>query len=330
MADGFSFKLNMKPTRLLCCALVVTTCTYGANGFRSQSQRAVLTMDVGEMIDSKQNIPISQTMATLSLPSVMDIAQKRVSSHLSDSIHSGADLTFVPFWEHQMKVMKDNLTDLREIPVTDLDQSTDFAIAENPAKGARIVNLCFRCKEFRKIRMTYYDAGEHTQVFNSLWYPAEDLNLPLLGIDLLKLAGGKKYLAVVDFQPIHQSEEQHAQPYEHLMKPIRQGYPSLQGQMSKRFYDENQFFSREMLFSRFEDAATIDRDLMPAFCQYMDTYLQLVKSTTPEYSPTILDGHRAYDTYSAVRDPAIHMFNSMFGQEWADKFVHEFLFDMSR
>jgi 15,16-dihydrobiliverdin:ferredoxin oxidoreductase len=321
-------KLNMMPTRLLCFALVVTT--YGATGFRPQSQRAVLKMDVGEMIDSKHNVPISQTLATLSLPSGTNIALQRVGVHLSDSIQSGADLTFVPFWEHQMKFMKDHLTDLQEIPVTDLDQTTDFAIAENPAKGARIVNLCFCCKEFRKIRMTYYDAGHHTQVFNSLWYPAEDLNLPLLGIDLLKLAGGKKYLAVVDFQPIHESQEKHAQPYEHLMKPIRQEYPSLQGQMSKRFYDENQFFSREMLFSRFEDAAIIDRDLMPAFRQYMDTYLQLVKTTTPEYNPAILDGHRAYDIYSAGRDPAIHMFNSMFGQEWADKFVHEFLFDMSR
>jgi 15,16-dihydrobiliverdin:ferredoxin oxidoreductase len=321
------FTMNLQSAVMF---LSLTMACFRANGFGLQSQRTFLKMDTGEVIESKHDIRIPQTLTTLSLPSVMDIAQQRVGSHLSDSIQAGADLTFVPFWEHQLQFMKEHLTDLQEIPVTDLDQTTDFAIAENLAKGARIVNLCFRCKEFRKIRMTYYDAGQHTQVFNSLWYPAEDLNLPLLGIDLLKLAGGKKYLAVMDFQPIHDTEQKHSQPYEHLMKPIRQKYPSLQGQMTKRFYDENQFFSREMLFSRFEDAAVITRDLMPAFRQYMDTYLKLVKRTAPEDNPSILDGHWAYDVYSAGRDPAIHMFNSIFGQDWADTFVHEFLFDMSR
>ena len=302
------------------------------NGFNVQSQNALLKTDVRETLteDSKHRVLVPQILTTLSLPSVIDVAQQRIGMPLSDSVHSGADLTFMPFWEQQIRYMNEHLTDLREIPVTDLDETIDFSIAENPVKGARILNLCFSSKEFRKIRLTYYDAGLNTQVFNSLWYPAEEYNLPLLGIDLLKLAGGKKYLAVVDFQPIHDKEHEHAQPYEYLMKPIRREYPSLQGQMSKRFYDENQFFSREMLFSRFEDAAIINRDLMPAFCQYIDTYLKLIKSTTPEYNPSTLNGHRAYDTYSASRDPAIHMFNSMFGQEWAEKFVHEFLFDLSR
>ena len=300
-------------------------------GFASQSARVRIRMDTGEMIDSKHSIQIPQTLKTvLSLPSVMDLAQQRIGMPLSDSIEAGADLTFMPFWEHQVQFMKEHLTDLKEIQATDLDGTTDFSIAENPAKGARILNLCFASKEFRKIRMTYYDAGDKTQVFNSLWYPEETYNLPLLGIDLLKLAGGKKYLAVVDFQPIHTYEHEHACLYEHLMKPIRQGYPSLQGHMSKRFYDENQFFSKEMLFARFEEAKIVDSDLMPAFCQYMDTYSGLVKSTSPECNPSILDGHRAYDIYSASRDPAIHMFNTMFGQKWAESFVHEFLFDMSR
>lgn len=306
---------------------------FNANGywFGSQSDRVRFKMDIGEMVDSKHSIRIPQTLKTvLSLPSVMDNAQQRIGMPLSESIETGADLTFMPFWSHQVQFMKDHLTDLKEIQATDLDGTTDFSFAENPAKGARILNLCFTSKEFRKIRMTYYDAGEKTQVFNSLWYPDANYNLPLLGIDLLKLAGGKKFLAVVDFQPIHTNEHEHSHLYEHLMKPIRQEYHSLQGHMSKRFYDENQFFSKEMLFARFEDANIVDNDLMPAFCQYMDTYFGLVKSTFPEYNPSVLDGHKAYDVYSASRDPAIHMFNSMFGQEWAESFVHEFLFDMSR
>merc|ERR1712232_124458 len=37
-----------------------------------------------------------------------------------------------------------------------------------------------------------------------------------------------------------------------LLKPIRDQYPSLQEKMTKRFYDENLFFSKQMLLGRFQ------------------------------------------------------------------------------
>ena len=54
--------------------------------------------------------------------------------------------------------------------------------------------------------MTYYDAGQDTQVFNSLWYPRAELgDLPLLGIDLIQFKD--KYLVVVDFQPLNEKQD---------------------------------------------------------------------------------------------------------------------------
>merc|ERR1712095_71662 len=113
-------------------------------------------------------------------------------------------------------------------------------------KKSRIVNLCVSSNEYRKIRMTYYDAGDNTQVFNSVWYPDPAYNLPVLGIDLLAF-NRKKYLAVVDFQPLYQDEDKHASTYEHLLAPMKEKYDSLKGRMSSKFYDETQFFSKEML-----------------------------------------------------------------------------------
>ena len=43
----------------------------------------------------------------------------------------------------------------------------------------------------------------------------------------------------------------------------------------------------------------------------------------------VLASHAAYDTYSADRDPAVGLFATMFGKEWADEFVHDFLFSLS-
>lgn len=243
-----------------------------------------------------------------------------------DPSHKSDNLLYMPFWEWQLDFMKRHLNHLTLRPATNLDGTMDFSIKENHAEKARIVNLCFESDEYRKIRMTYYDAGHKTQVFNSLWYPRS--NLPILGIDLLAFYQ-KKHLAVVDFQPLHQEEEHHDLPYSHLQQPIQSQYPSLQGKMSKRFYDETQFFSEHMLFARFEDENVVHQDLQPAFQQYVSTHVDLVKSASTKTAQTPWSRHAAYDAYSAKRDPATAMFERMFGKEWSDAYVHEFLFSMS-
>jgi len=239
------------------------------------------------------------------------------------------DLLYMQFWEWQMSFMKEHLTDLRVETCTD-DKDNDFSFRENTKKKARIVSMCASSKEYRKIRMTYYDAGNNTQVFNSVWYPDPSYNLPILGIDLLAF-NRKKYLGIVDFQPLYEKEEDHACKYEHILKPIKEQYESLKGRMSAKFYDETQFFSQEMLFARFADESIVSNDLFPAFQSYVDTHLQLLRNTeaNPSNSDDVLARHKAYDAYSADRDPATGLFTAMFGGEWANDFVHNFLFSLS-
>jgi len=237
-------------------------------------------------------------------------------------------LLYMPFWEWQMDFMMKSLTNLRP----DDSAMNRFGFRDNKEKKARIVSQCYTSDEYRKIRMTYYDAGDNTQVFNSVFYPREEYNLPILGIDLLAF-NRKKYLAIIDFQPIHDNESSHASEYEHRLKPIKESYKSLNGKMSSRFYDETKFFSQQMLFSRFEDESIVSKELFPAFKRYVSLHSKMIRETQPETSLArrglVLDRHRAYDTYSAERDPATGLFTAMFGQEWAERFVFDFLFSMS-
>jgi len=239
------------------------------------------------------------------------------------------ELLYMPFWEWQMDFMEENLTDLKVIECKN-DKDTDFSHNANEKKKARIVNVCFSSKEYSKIRMTYYDAGDSTQVYNAVFYPSPEYNLPVLGIDLLAF-NRKKYLAIVDFQPIHDKEEDHAAEYEHLLKPIKEKYDSLKGRMSSKFYDETKHFSEQMLFARFDDENIVSKDLFPAFQGYVETHLDLIRNTEakPEVTDMVLSKVKAYDTYSADRDPATGLFAAMYGKEWAEDFVHDFLFSMS-
>lgn len=227
--------------------------------------------------------------------------------------------------------MKSSLNNLHPIECTTLNE-LDVSYNENKEKRARIVNHCYASDEYRKIRMTYYDAGDSVQVFNSVWYPDAKYNLPVLGIDILSF-NRKRYLAIVDFQPLHENEENHSTTYEHILQPIKDKYDNLKGRMSSKFYDETQFFSKEMLFARFEDSKIVQEDLFPAFKSYVKTHLDLVKSTSAASSREdvlhVFDRQRAYDTYSADRDPAAGLFAAMFGKQWAEDFIYDFLFSLS-
>ncbi|CAB9520628.1 dihydrobiliverdin:ferredoxin oxidoreductase [Seminavis robusta] len=243
------------------------------------------------------------------------------------------ELFYMPFFEWQLDFMKTHLTDLRLVP-TASQQGQDLTYLSNPDQQVRMVTYTFSSKEFRKIRMTVYDAGNRTQVFTSLWYPNEDYNLPVLGTDLLQFASGTRHLCVVDLQPTSSSTKK----YEHLLKPIRDHYPSLQGRMTKRFYDESQFFSQQMLYSRFDDWQASQQshpaytDLFPAYQQYVQTHLSLIQTATPNPHTrhSVRQGQAAYDAYSAVRDPAHAMFAKVFGPDVADAFVYDVLFSYSK
>ena len=88
-----------------------------------------------------------------------------------------------------------------------------------------------------------------------------------------------------------------------------------------------------MLFARFEDSSVVTDDLFPAFQRYVKMHNKLIKETEPDTKSSsiskVMDRQTAYDTYSAERDPATGLFASMFGKEWADDYVFDFLFSLS-
>jgi 15,16-dihydrobiliverdin:ferredoxin oxidoreductase len=198
-------------------------------------------------------------------------------------------------------------------------------------KPAKIGNLCFRGGNFRKIRVTYFDAGDGVQVFNTLWYPKYEYDIPLLGIDLISL-GTSRVLTVIDTQPLYPTEE-YNQKYIAGFKGIRDKYPDLQGVLSGKIYDDTSFFSKQMLFGRFTDESKVRPVVYPAFEEYLNAYLNLAEGATPNHDARAIDAVKArqteYDKYSALKDPAVGLFDAYFGKEWSHSFVHDFLFDLS-
>jgi hypothetical protein len=144
---------------------------------------------------------------------------------------NGSGLMFMPFLTHQKDKMASLLPGLQEEPVP-----AEFRYQRATKRPARIASECFSSDDFRKIRLTYIDAGVSAQVFKSVWYPRHSVDAPVLGIYFLSF-GPKKVLCVKDFQPLTQ-DEAYLQRYCARMESVGEKYDGLKGKMSAKFYDE--------------------------------------------------------------------------------------------
>ncbi len=231
---------------------------------------------------------------------------------------------FAPFKEYLEEELFSHF-DLQSRPIP---PGLEFNQSDRGKSNATIQSWCYQCKQLRKIRYTYIDAGEMAQVFNSVIYPDHHYDLPLLGIDFLSF-GKKKILVVLDFQPLFR-DRAYQEKYIEPMRAIRDKYNELAQNLEMKFYDANQYFSKYLLFAKTDQETVVTR-LFPAYQEYLQLYWQMLAAaeplTKPESIKRIVKAQKEYDQYSADRDPAHGLFSSYFGEEWATKFLYEFLFE---
>ena len=234
---------------------------------------------------------------------------------------------YKPFQKHLEEELHRRF-DLEAVP---MPAGLERQVSERGKQPATIQSWSYRCPQLRKIRYTYIDGGDTIQVFNSVIYPNHTYDIPLLGIDLLSF-NQRKNLVVIDFQPLFQDADYQAR-YIDPMKEIYDSYGDLAQNLGMRFYDANRYFSKYLIFAKAE-ADVVSTRVMSAFKEYLNQYFQMLNGATPLTDPSdirrIVQAQKDYDQYSAERDPAHGLFSSYFGHEWAERFLHDFLFEDSK
>lgn len=231
---------------------------------------------------------------------------------------------YKPFLEHLEASLREQFN-LRSRPIPD---GLERRVSERGRCPATIQSWCYQCPELRKIRYTYIDAGKTSQIFNSVVYPNHQFELPLLGIDFLSF-GQVKNLIVMDFQPLFQ-DDAYLEKYIFPLKALHDRYPDLCQGLEMKFYDANQYFSKYLLFAK-TDAETVKTQVFQAFQDYLQLYWCMLDTVEPLTNPMdiqrVAQAQKAYDQYSAERDPASGLFSSYFGHDWSERFLYEFLFE---
>jgi 15,16-dihydrobiliverdin:ferredoxin oxidoreductase len=238
------------------------------------------------------------------------------------------ELDFNPMFKSFQEILEKELSERFELQPRPIPSGLESLMSDRGKNPASIQSWCYQCPKLRKIRYTYIDAGETAQIFNSVIYPNHDYDLPILGIDFLAF-GKKKILVVLDFQPLFRDPD-YIEKYIEPMSPIREKYKDLAQDLEMKFYDANQYFSKNLLFAKTDSESVVNR-LLPAFQEYVQLYWQLLETATPvttsKERDRIIKAQKDYDQYSAERDPASGLFSSYFGHEWSERFLYEFLFE---
>ncbi|MGD1940915.1 MAG: 15,16-dihydrobiliverdin:ferredoxin oxidoreductase [Leptolyngbyaceae cyanobacterium] len=231
---------------------------------------------------------------------------------------------YTPFLEHLEAVLHQHFS-LQQRPIP---AGLAHRVSDRGRSPATIQSWCYQCPELRKIRYTYIDAGEASQILNSVIYPSHHYDLPLLGVDFLSF-GKVKNLIVMDFQPLFQ-DAAYLDKYITPLKALHDQYPDLSQNLEMKSYDANQYFSKYLLFAK-TDAETVKTRVFEAFKDYLQLYFEMLEAAQPLTDPAEIEqvnqAQKDYDQYSAERDPASGLFSSYFGHDWSERFLHEFLFE---
>ncbi len=199
------------------------------------------------------------------------------------------------------------------------------------------------------------------QVLNLVLFPHVALPLPVLGMDLVTLPGGKNLIAI-DFQPIlppPQSEKNDEgnegenlsifsapfEKYEERIQELHQKHVLNQSDILPWGGDIPQqakrFFSPYALWTRLqgeEALNTIQNEVYNAFCDYFDLYIEIMLDVMNNGIPTsdnavsenskdvIKGGHLDYLNYRRENDPARPMLKRLYGEDYTEEVITEILF----
>lgn len=238
---------------------------------------------------------------------------------------------YAPFWEYAGKVLKDRLgADLTSYPIPDGFERKEASMGKGKRESvASTQSYGYQTSKLRQIRAALVNGGSNIQVLNFVIFPHMNYDLPFLGLDLVTLPGG--HLIAIDMQPLFQTEEykkKYAEPCTDIFDKHVKNLP-----WGGDFPEEAKaYFSPNFLWTRPQEDSVVQTHVFEAFKDYLNRYIDMVLAAEAETDPKKLEEIAArqmsYLKYRAEKDPARGMFTRMYGADWTEKYIHEFLFDL--
>jgi len=195
-------------------------------------------------------------------------------------------------------------------------------------EGLRMTNVAFETDLLRKVRVTYMDGGSAAQILTVMAFPRTVTDLPIFGADMLSFKGAP-HLNVIDHQPLFKSDPAYVKRYIDPMADLFARWEHLPARGRSLPPWTEDFFSPYSHYSR-PDPEDADQ-ILDCYREYWDAYLDrvsAVSSLAPDDAPRIHARQAEYCRNHTENEQAESMLQKLFGNEWCEAFIRDFLFDV--
>jgi hypothetical protein len=180
---------------------------------------------------------------------------------------------------------------------------------------ASITSKTWRGGRFRRARLCDLKVPGKFTAETLVIYPESEYDFPIFGCEYLRI-GEKKFFGGIDFHPISNSRD--------YAKDYLTSFPDTTKTDSK-FYDLSEFFSSKFWIDKRGE------DFYPEYLDLANKYLNVYKTCAKEADPTknFLFAQSKYDFHMAANDPARGILKAYFSADFAEQYIHKFLFNRS-
>ena len=201
----------------------------------------------------------------------------------------------------------------------------DLGYVEGTLEGERIAieNRCFQTREFRKLHLELAQVGQSLDILHYVMFPRSQFDLPMFGADLVG-GRGKLGMAIADLSPIARSGQLPA------YRQALDGLPELTFSQPRSFPQWGDIFSLDCLFVR-PAGAEEEQMIVDRISAFLEIHCQQARAATPvdrDRSLEIEAGQKRYCQQQLQNDKTRRVLEKAFGNEWADRYMTEVLFDV--
>ncbi len=222
-------------------------------------------------------------------------------------------LDIVSIWRNHLSLEKYSLPE-------------DLGYVEGKLEGERLVieNQCYQALPFRKMHLELAKVGKNLDILHCVMFPLPSYPLPMFGCDIVAGPAGVS-AAIADLSPTNAARTL-PEGYQEALENL----PNYQFAQSRELPEWGEIFSELCLFIRpshpGEEQQFIERvgNFLTIHCQQAKISPLLSAEATEEYRT----GQHHYCLQQQQNDKTRRVLEKAFGNEWAERYMTQVLFDL--
>ena len=204
----------------------------------------------------------------------------------------------------------------------------ELGYVEGRLEGEKLIieNRCYQTPQFRKIHLELAKVGPVLDILHCVMFPRPNYALPMFGTDIV--AGkGQVSAAIADLSPLN-PDRTLSETYRTQLKilPIDQFY------CPRQIPEWGDIFSEFCLFVRPESIEENSRflDIVESYVEIHCKQAVASEPVSAAEASEILDAQIYYCTQQQQNDKTRRVLEKAFGQDWAEHYMTEVLFDIPK